>query len=356
MPNSWSELTTFMSCNRKWELSYVEGLQKKPSREYANRYRGQAFHTGIADFIVHRDIEQAVKKAQSELIDMTVLNKLVYSYEDKSYAIDTEYYELMEELRTEVTAILRYQLPLIPTNYRVVTTGEFFNAEGDAPMIEYRFDYSSPSGNIISGFVDAVLHDGTEYIVVDWKLRKSFPFDEMALIDGQIHLYSAVLNELSRHVGGHSITGAIMWQFSTSTPKPARINKDGTPSVAVQDTTWDHWCATLPVGIKAEKYEAEIRPKLKENSDYVRLAVTPITDVSSNQALDNAEGIIEAVTFARSRLDSGRPLPASLGSHSCQFCDFVKLCSVPFRFGGDATEIIETEYDKKVSQIEPIVF
>lgn len=357
---SWSAIQTFLTCQRRYELTYIEHLSKPSGDEY-NLKLGSAFHEGIefvlkqydddvADyFLPEVDVRGAVAAALRWVKEDTIPNKQVYDPASGGQVPDTYYYQTMAKVRNEVVPLLEYHIPLmgIGTKYVPVIKGDLFPIGTVHPddftelALEWKLKYPIGDDVFITGIVDAVLRDVEtgEYVIVDWKTRGVFPNDDLALVDGQVHLYAAVLNAM-----GANISRVAMWQFSTKLPSPASISaKNHRPNTgaASYDTTWDHWVATLPPNISPEKYEEEIRPKLKQNEDYQRIVWGVVTSHSTEMMYRNVLATVEAIQNAR---ESDHGFPAVLGSNACKWCPFLQLCANGLRYGGDVEEFIDRYY------------
>ncbi len=364
---SWSKLQTYLTCPRKYELRYVENLEKIPGAERRPMILGTAFHAGIAEFLdaewsseyaCSGAIDRAVAAALVSLNEQTVADKTYWDYEQSAYLTDNAYYEMINDLHHLLPKLLMYHLPLIGigTRYVVATVGNLFPAviNGHKPMIEYEIDTLS-----WKGYVDAVLIDMEtgQQVAVDWKVRSSFPFDAMASIDGQLPFYAAVLNEM-----GANISQTIMWQFKNSVPKPARINKNGQPSIAAQDTTWEYWVETLPAPLQKfvkpgdtdrfggfmREIAETLKPKLKTAQDFQHPVIAEVTDFSSAILMGSVHSTVRALQHQIQDVhDYSGLYPAILSSYGCKGCEFWKLCSAPLKYGGDAADIVEHEYQKR---------
>lgn len=344
---SWSRMQAFLSCPRKYELSYIENLERIPGIENRNRMLGSAFHAGIAMYLHLYDPDQprpdtimsfAIAAALTWIGENTERNAQYYDYEAGAYRKDLAYYDMIVELDRLVVKLLNYHIPLIGigTKYRVAREIELnfedrpLGADPSNLMVEFEFEH-----NGYRGFVDAVLVDieTGQFVAVDWKTRATFPFDAMASIDGQLPFYAALLNDM-----GANITKTIMWQFKTAVPKPATINKNGQPSIAAQATTWEYWCETLPPPIDPDRWEEKIRHKLKTGEYFQNPVEAEVTKFSSNMALQSAHDTVMIIDDR---------FPARLSSYGCKGCDFWRLCSAPLKYGGDATDLIKQEYRQK---------
>ncbi len=357
---SWSSIQKFLSCQRAYELHYIEGLQRKPGADKKNLLRGSAFHVGLdaalqasaAGATDEVMVKAAKFAAENYLTIKQIADKTVYNWTTRQEEPDVEYAQMFNELHWLVPNLLEYHIPMIGLGkrYQVVKRGDVVELgtlkpeEFEQLAIEWKFNVEITSEDTLSGIIDTVLYDTIDdvFLLVDWKTRDGFPNDSMALLDGQLHLYAGVLNTYF----GAKIARVAMWQFLTSTPKPASMSVKGIPNTGAASyaTTWKHWCETLPYGIDPEKYEEIMRPKMKQDADFQRLVIGEVTKASTHLMFENVQATLASL---KASVASELPFPAVLGSSACKWCDFAKLCANAFRYGGDVTEILERDYEKK---------
>ncbi len=379
---SWSQISQFNGCQRSWELKYVAGLERKPTKEKAALYRGSAFHAAVAEWLTSGDINKAWESAKAVLSELHIPNKLVKDYDNGGMKEDSEYYQMLEDVRSEVSDCVEYYLPRLNVGegkrYRVARVCEVLgcteitceecsgtglvdvgdeedyceDCDGngsycprcDELMVEYEFIHMG-----VRGFIDAVLYD-TEldrFVIVDWKLRTSMPYTHLVELDGQLHLYAAMLNLM-----GADITSAIMWQFKYAIPKPVKLNKNGSLSKQNSSTTIDRIMETLPYGweqMTRDEILVFLDGKLKFDTDFEQPVEMVVTEFSEQMAKDNVNATIWNMTYARTRLEKGKQLPATISSFGCRFCDYNRLCATAFTHGVNPEEIIE-EYYQPVEQ------
>lgn len=336
---SWSEMLTFMECQRKWQLRYQLGIEPVSGDDVLARFLGSAFHAGISKFIVTGNVDVAIDAAKEYIDENT-----------RTAEGQSDYYDMINEAHNAVWTMLSYYLPRleIGTKYRPVQVGEIFPDAPDAYNYMVEWSFYTHDDKPIKGAIDAILYDleTEEYVLVDWKTRSSFPFEDAAHLDGQLHLYIAALKSMT----DAPLNRAIMWQFKVRTPQPASISKvSGLPNTgaASYDTTWEQWCKTLPAGIKAERFEALMKPKLKTDDEFMRKTELIITPMSVERTKRTTQGIISAMDFARERLDSGDFLPAVQSVHTCKMCPFFRLCGGVLRYGGNFEEALALNYKQK---------
>lgn len=374
---SWSSIQSFLSCQRKYDLTYRENIQRIPSAASRLMMLGSTVHAGIeaalqAEFEIdyHQNagrvdwlVTAAVTRAREYVEQSTIPNKKIKDYSNGGVlTLDQDYYNMMREVSQLAVSLLRFHIPLIglgdrylvPT-VRDVVSGlppEYRHEEGQEPIpaIEWHFEFPVDENTILSGYIDTILWDTVEqeYVIVDWKTRGSFPDDRMALIDGQLHLYAAVVNSMAEHINGVSpINRVMMYQLKTKTPSPASIHaKTGIPNTGARsyDTTWEVWKATLPKGIDPDRYWNVMKDKVKQPSEFQHPVMGAVTDTSSQLAVDNVKAAVYAI---RAALESGTPLPAILSSNKCQWCDFTMLCTNVLRYGGDPSSILSEFYQPR---------
>lgn len=366
---SWSSMQSFLTCQRKYELHYVEGLSKPPSADSYNTTLGSAFHAGIQSAISHVFLNSKVNQVKvardgvrKYIEDNTINDKKRYNYEARAYEYDTDYYQMLRDAEFVALEMIDAYLPTIGLGSRYIPVNKGMvlqypnhiteDVDPNGCAVEWKFEYNLTDEDTLTGIIDTVLWDEQKekYVLVDWKTRKGFPEHDLAMVDGQLPLYAAVLNAM-----GANISDVIMWQFLTATPRPASISKvNSRPNMgaASYNTTWEVWKATLPAGLKAEHYEAEIRPKLKQWEDFQQKVESIVTEESSKLALENVHAVLSAMRYSVEILQPEFGMPAVLGSNACKFCDFLRLCANPLRYGGDATHLIEREYVRKEVEVE----
>jgi len=348
-------MAKFHQCQRKYGLSYIEELERNPSAERRAPMLGSAFHEGVAAYLKSpdHDIRDAINTARAYVLKALEENILLLDA-NNNFTTDYDYYNMVTELQPTVLKMLEFYLPRlgIDTEWRVATMSELFptrgfGIEGSLQRVvekEFEIEYG---GYTFKGIVDAVLVNlaDDELVMVDWKTRAKFPQDALVHIDGQLPFYAALHN----HIGAN-IKSVAMWQFLTSTPKPAVMLKSGQPSrdkKKLGATTWEAWSSTLPLPHKPEKYEAEFRPLMGSIERFIYTAWDEITDRSSSIALRNAVSTAKAIDAAHIMYKSGMPLPAVLSSMGCQFCEFQALCEAPLKFGFPPDDIVVARYRRK---------
>ena len=338
---SWTEMQTYMRCPRAWELSYVERIEARAVEDKVNLIRGRAFHKVMESHLLghnRQEIAQILRIELSNVQDLEIRG-----------AINDEVQNLYEYHHNQI---------YMPASHHLATASDVFpdthhklGLDTTTPMVEYSFEFEG-----FTGVVDAIIYDASlkAHVIVDWKLRRTMSHPMDIQVDGQLQFYAACLNKM-----GANIQAAYMWEFRNAIPKPARINKNGMPSVAAQDTTWEVWWDSLPYPLpdtldKAE-WQETLTGKVKGKEEYSKAHDIPITPNSSKLAMDNATTIEAMIGNALFDLEQGQQMPAWLSSFGCRFCEFNKLCASPLQYGDDPTEMIAEHYQEKVRNVEIVL-
>jgi len=334
---SWSQTQLFNYCNRAWMWSYYEGLESKEPKPHLQR--GRMFHTGIAFFLKHRDVRKAIQQTRDK------------------YFFAGEY-----ELLDEVDSLLNYYLHLIDgwmaDKYVVATNNDILQNGDNKLAIEFRLE----DENWV-GLIDTIVKDieTDQLYIVDWKLRNHLTDPDLALVDGQILTYAAKLDMLNKKHGIYNanIAGGIMVEFKADLPKPARMNKTGVPSTAVQNTTVDMWKATLPSGLRINKDEWARRlfeqGKIKDDSAFMRqhkyILTSEAVERYTRLIVDTRVKIEHAVKVSKAEsefegIDASSMFTGAFNIHTCRFCDFKPLC-ISEQTGSDINVILDEMYQPK---------
>lgn len=356
MAYSHTRLQLVQQCGQRYRYRYQNGIKERPSAASRPLILGSAVHAGIEEYL----------RAKTERPTLTPLGLLtiaqlaaqeyvkgetqpnVRKYVDGKQVFDTTYYEMMREAALAASTLLMHYIPTIPDSWRIATKRQVIpsrypadDRRGDELALEWQIRYTFPGGQEFTGVVDAVILDIETGMVtmVDWKVKGQFPMDDKAMLDGQLHLYAAVLN-----AAGANIREVCMYQMKSEGPAVAELGQGaknkgqvltGRDSYA---TTWEYWCETLPMGVDPKKYEATMKPKMKTIDYFIRPVTSPVTRYSSEFALDNAYQAVKMI--------ENDALPAVLSAYTCNFCPFWRLCDAK-RYGGNLDMLIDMAYDRE---------
>lgn len=320
---SWNGVKNFLSCQRKAELRYKEGIELKDNPRLP-LLTGSAFHEGMAGFLKSGG---TISVAREEI--NTYLGRQRYTGDDLDRKLEVDLM-LDEAYHTAISMIETYT-PLLEMGER------YFPVE-----VETSFELDCVT-YVFEGRIDAVLYDSVEdkKVLVDWKTTSSLKHPEDIALDNQLHFYALAYKD---------VDSVIYHQFRTKLPQPARITKTGKLSEANQATTWDVWYSTLPdtyrkqVDKDIDKWKVWAEEKLNPLSNFYSKHEYTVDERSRELTKQNLDSIAISMKDAVYNLNNGHSLPAILSMDKCQFCDYRRLCSGVLRYGGDPAPIIEEFY------------
>ncbi len=367
-----------LACGRKFEYQQLRQLERNVSALPLEI--GKTFHAAMA----------AALHASLDPLGLTNEAMIAAAHNDMEDYLQQPQLEFepdisVDEIRSVVSAMLHYYIPLIELNktWRVAnaneifplekcegchgygevpdkTTGELIECEDcdgqgqwhdDDPMIEYEFAVKVTEDVVVKGIVDAVLiHlDSNEPHIIDWKTMRTPMDKDVALLDGQLQLYAAMLN-----LAGAKIRNVMMWQMNKQTPKPATI----TPAkknigVGNQITTWDVWFDTLPMDKKVivandiEQWKKWGEEKLHLPSYFSHQISDYLDETANALALENLQSQVRLINYYIGEFNEGRALPAIANAGFdgiCTWCSFKMICIEPRRYGTDEALILQEHY------------
>lgn len=295
-----------------------------------------------------RRTDSGMAKAKAAIaawaVKETKPNHTRYDWDSSSWVLDVEYYEVMREVEQTAFELVKYYAPYIPASWRVATKREVIPARyapnsvrGQELAIEWAFEHPLPDGSLLTGIIDIALVDEEtgDVFLVDWKVKSDITHEDSMLLDGQLPLYAAVLREY-----GASINKVCYFQMRSTLPADPEIGVGGNVLTGRKGyaTTWAHWSSHLPMGVDASKYEATMRPKMKDDSYFVRPVFVYVNDTSSAFAMENMQKAVDMIQHGY--------LPARLLAYECKTCPFWRLCDAK-RYGSDVDFVASLVVDKR---------
>ncbi len=365
MAYSHTRLQTAQQCGQKYRWRYQNGIKERPSASSRPLILGSAVHAGIEEYLRAKTERPTLtplgllKLAQMAAVEYVKgeTQPNIRKFMDGKQVFDSEYYEMMRKVGQEAAVLLEHYIPTIPDSWRIATKAQVIPSRyvgkgtiadelGQQLALEWEIRHTFPGGEEFTGIVDAVIIDieSGAVLMVDWKVKGQFPMDDKASLDGQLHLYAAVLNS-----AGAQIREVCMYQMKSDGPAPVELGQGvknkgeiltGRDSYA---TTWEYWCSTLPMGVDPAKYEKTMKPKMKTIDYFIRPVFSPVTRHSSQFALDNAYQAI--------RMIENDTLPAVLSAYTCNFCPFWRLCDAK-RYGGNIETLVDMAYERDTKKEE----
>ena len=299
MPVHFSHINDFLTCPKRYELRYIKGLGKSATPSPSLVF-GSAFHAGAQAYLLGKDYVATVR--------------------DYLATSGLEQADQMEGLTLAVKMLEMYLPQVLGDTWKVIATELLVK--------------SSLRGIELEGTVDAIIEVEGNLILIDWKTRKVLPDIDLSALDIQLPLYAHSLLQM-----GYKVTE--MWQVNMRKKLPAyaRINQNGLPSVATQDTTREVWLRTLPKGIDGEKFINANNIVFKTDADYLQVTKHNFTRAKQKWVLEQLKGAV--------RLMKVKAYPAFPTTHRCQFCQFQTYCQTEST-GGDVSLLPLTVEDEGV--------
>lgn len=333
-PHSYSSLSTLQQCERKWALTYREGLRQAGPTPWA-LLRGLGWHAVMS--------QEALRWGQNagSLLHEAPRSIEIWDGLECSLGLDVcdtisnweldQESEYLDAMREEYGGLLSDRLDNLRS--RFMGGQRLENLFGKPLLVEYTWTREMPNGLSLTGRTDLVyLDEETDQVVVrDWKLNQAWPQTSPAiedLINSQNHLGAWGVAPMLREHG--LVPSAVEYArarfkkpatptLTKATAKsPARLSKSTTDYDAYTYRYFAHSDEAAEVGYEFdEAYYAEL---LTQRDKWFRVSRKPLLQNVYSQhvisAMRQAERA-ESITTENS-------VP-SYGSH-CAFCQFSQLC------------------------------
>ena len=348
---SVSQLQTFLSCKRKWQYNYIEGLKPRVERSYLTV--GKLCHKGMQVAM------QNLWKDQKAGLDTTLEGGLFRSwlssgvraiYDEWDYYMEmTEFLdeELAEINQTVVDAesVFRQAFEEFePWKYEVLT---LCDKGHPIPALELHFKVPCPPTKGLHGYIDAILRDKETGFTwcTDYKFRKSLAPDEDEAFNIQNAVYSYACQKM-----GIDITGTMTWQHVNTPASDPAILKDGKISRAKIKTTWRHYeefCVNH--GQDPADYYVEMEEKLRD-IEWFRATL----EYRNKETVETIwhECVVPAARGVKSAWGKNANNFRSMYPWNCRVgCPYQSICQAELR-GYDAEAIREREYVKRTTRNE----
>lgn len=334
---SVSQVQQFMSCRKRWDYGYREGLRPRVERPYLTV--GKLCHLGMQVAMNSKWGSQRLdheERGMDQLADIgeAAIRQEFSDYMGRVQFLDEEVPAQGQLLEDAVEVFRRALRDLDPDRYGVATV----TLGGDRlPATEVHFLFPVPQcGLMVHGFIDAILIDRQEggAWCFDYKFRSQLSPDD----DEQFNLQNAVYLRACREMG-FDVAGTCTWQHLNSpSTRPARTK--GGMSRAKVRCTWEVYeRELLGAGLDPADY-ADVAEKLS-SVEWTRAT----REVRSEEFVEN---VLRSCMYPAARsVESYRRMgmrPArSLDPWNCKRCQFQSLCQAELR-GYDADEVRRREY------------
>lgn len=339
---SVSQLQTFLSCKKKWEYNYIDGLTPRVERPYLSV--GKLCHKGMQTAMTLLWQEQKKPSGSTnwcrEILDASIeaINAEWRGYFNNTPYLPEEIPDL-EQTRWDAVDVFTQAFWEFGINkYEVLSVCK--NGV-EIPALELHFCVPCAGTKGLHGYIDAILRDKTTGFTwcTDYKFRKSLSPDEEEAYNIQNAVYSYACAKM-----GIEITGTMTWQHVNTPAAEPQLLKNGGISRAKIKTTWEKYVEFCRKNhIDPEPYREEMREKLADiewfrptyeyrNADTVE-RIWQQCVLPTAKLIKSAHGK-KAVNFP------------SLYPWNCKMCQYQSLCQGSLR-GYDTDYIIASEYTKR---------
>lgn len=333
---SVSQLQTFLSCRKKWEYGYIDGLTPRVERSYLTI--GKLCHKGmqVAMQLRWRFPELTLEKLTSEGLE--AMYKMGEQYMGETPLLPEEIPDL-QQLRTDANNVFVHALKEFnPLKYEVLTVKK--NGV-EIPALELHFKVPCLPTKGLHGYIDAILRDKETGSVwcTDYKFRKSLSPDEEEAFNIQNAVYAHACQKMSIE-----ITGTMTWQHLNTPASDPQILKDGKISRAKIKTTWDHYAEfCMKHGQDPEDYIDEMQEKLAD-IEWCRATY----EYRNTETIENIwqQCVVPAARQVKSAHGKNANNFKSLYPWNCKMCQYQSLCQAELR-DYDTDAIKEREYTRR---------
>ena len=338
---SVSQIQQFMSCRKRWEYGYRDGLRPRVDRPYLTI--GKLCHLGMQTAMERLWLAQREGSKDPDYpvgMDIlaregeTAIRESFNEYMGRVRFLDEELPSQHQLLEDAVEVFRRALEDFDPFRYEVATIW----VDG-CPMAatEVHFLFPIPQcRSMVHGFIDSILFDHQEggLWCFDYKFRSQLSPDD----DEQFNLQNTVYLRACREMG-YNVAGTCTWQhLNTPSTRPARTK--GGMSRAKIKCTWEVYERELiETGLDPADYE-DMREKLGQMS-WTRAT----REIRSDLFVEN---VLRSCVYPEARIiESYRHEDAwpirSLDPWNCKRCQFKSLCQAELR-GYDSDEVVKREY------------
>lgn len=315
---SWSELSTFQQCPKRWSFVYDRKIEPKATSEAPTT--GSACHAGIAAVNNGFPAEEGIRYWQKEF-----MRRNAPIFEEEQQALN-------ETVTNAIAVVNRFVEKYDDSVYTVVAVEKPFKVQ--IPGTDVVFD----------GVWDAIVRDtqGNHWLREYKFIQTNWRTEEDLELNGQTALY-----QYAALLSGIKIAGTIFDQARAMVPKvPAlNANKKGEPGKWVSrvkiTTDWETYAGFVKRhNDDPSLYEEDMKPKLSEIKWFQRdlLYRTP------EEVLLYAEDLVRR--FVAVSNPDKMIYMNDVSSYGCRMCPYRILCTEGIR-GRDIEGIIEDQFKKR---------
>ena len=331
---SVSQLQTFMSCPKKWEYNYIDGLTPRVEKTYLSI--GKLCHKGMQTAMQYKwehEREIGYHKENALTAAMFAIEAEWDSYMHQTDLLNEEIPD-MEQMLEDAKSIFEQAFWEFDIDkYEVLTISD---GKTLRPALELHFVVPCAGSKGLHGYIDAILKDKTTGFTwnVDYKFRKSLSPDEEEAYNVQNTVYCWACHKM-----GIEITGTLTWQHINTPASEPQLLKNGGVSRAKIKTTWEKYRAfCLTNGIDPNPYEEEMREKLSDieffRATYEYRNIDTVKNIWNNVVVPASRAVAKAYKSKNYK---------NMYPWNCKMCQYQSLCQGELR-GYDTEAIKLREY------------
>lgn len=336
---SVSQIQSFLSCPKKWEYGYKEGITPRVERPFLSI--GKLCHRGMQVAMQykwehereqHYCREDALRVA---LIEMDIEHK---NYMESNSFLAEELPDIEQILKDATRVFTQAFWEFDIDKYEVLTLRQ--NGKS-IPALELHFAIPCAGSKGLHGYIDAILRNKITGCLwcTDYKFRKTLAPDEDEAFNIQNAVYARACQKM-----GIGITGTMTWQHLNTPAADPAILKNGQISRAKIKTTWPHYRAfCLSHGQDPKDYCEEMIEKLSDIEWY--RATYEYRNTATINAIWN-DCVVPASRAIAKATREEKPKSRSLYPWNCKMCQFQSLCQGELR-GYDTEAIRLREYTQR---------
>ena len=331
---SISQLQTFMSCPKKWEYNYIDGLTPRVEKTYLSI--GKLCHKGMQTAMQYKwehEREIGYRDENALTAAMFAIEAEWNSYICQTDLLNEEIPDMEQMLEDAKSVFEQAFWEFDISKYEVLTISD---GKTLRPALELHFVVPCAGSKGLHGYIDAILKDKTTGFTwnVDYKFRKSLSPDEEEAYNVQNTVYCWACHKM-----GIEITGTMTWQHINIPASEPQLLKNGGVSRAKIKTTWEKYRAfCLANGIDPNPYEEEMREKLSDieffRATYEYRNVDTVKNIWNNVVVPASRAVAKAYKSKNYK---------NMYPWNCKMCQYQSLCQGELR-GYDTEAIKLREY------------
>lgn len=322
---SYTEVSAFRTCQKRWEYRYKIGLKRK--RKHIRLLRGEILHEMLDAYIQAKLVKGYTGDDPWDVLDKYAQQYANYFEEEKEH-----YGDIVGDCGEIFEGYLR-KYRKDPLTYEGSEIAVYF----DLPGVNVRF----------AGFIDKVAHDaqGRRWLV-DHKFVATIPSAEDRFSELQFLLYVWAWEQ----VFPDTPIDGILWDYGRAkAPTKPELLKNGKQLSQRKNIDCDvhtYRKTILAHGFSVKEYSEMLKHlEGKENTFFERVRLPRPTDIMIKMVTDDFLQSVDEIKIKKGKGKASRCV-RSMSPFNCNTCEFRPLCEAEVR-GHDAKFIRKSEYDER---------